>query len=213
MGWQPGMPGNLVKGEDYLIRRLQDLERTVQQNAAANPWAPMGVKPQMGGMVVEGYQTVNGPMTITGSLDLPAGSVPNNALANPVETATASNGVTNYAIDTTSTVRAFVTITVPAGFTRAIVLANATAAGTNSGTAADYLYVSAVVAGVNGGELYSSAAPGLGVGLTAPFSPTLTGLTIGQTITVGVATRAGSATWAAATANQASIAATAIFLK
>ncbi|WAJ32213.1 hypothetical protein OUO20_13700 [Arthrobacter sp. FX8] len=209
---QPGAFG--TRGEDYIVREIADLKRSLRELAAANPFGPMGIRPQMGGMVVEGYQTVNGPLTITGSLDLPAGSVPDAALANPVQTDTASNGITNYAIDTTATVRASVTLTVPAGgFTTAIVIANATAAGTNSGSTADYLYCSAIVAGVNGGELYSSAAPGLGVGLTSPFNPTLTGLTSGQTITVSVATRAGTATWAAATANQCSIAATAIFLK
>lgn len=209
---QPGMPGNL-RGDDWIGREITDIKRSIRELAAANIFGPMGVRPQMGGMVVEGYQTVNGPMTITGSLDLPAGSVPNDALANPVQTATASSGITNYAIDTVSTVRASVTLTVPAGFTRAIVMANASAAGTNSGTSADYLYVSAVVQAVNGGELYSSAAAGLGVGLVAPFSPTLTGLSSGQPVTVSVATRAGTATWTAVTANQASIAATAIFLK
>ncbi len=162
---------------------------------------------------MEGYQTVNGPATFTGSLDLPAGSVQNEALANPIETATASAGISNYAIDTVATVRASVTLTVAVGFTRAIVIANATAMGTNSGTASDYLYCSATVQAVNGGELYTSAPAGIGASLSSPFQPTLTGLVGGDTITVGVATRAGTSTWAAAAANQASIAATAIFLK
>jgi len=220
---QPGFPS--PRGEDYIVREIADLKRSIRELAAANPFGLSGVRLQNGGMTLDGAlgitgtstihgeQTVNGPLTVTGSLDFPAGSVSDTALANPVQTATASNGVTNYAIDTTSTVRASVTLTVPAGFTRAIITATATAMGTNSGTAPDYLYCSAIVAGVNGGELYSSAAAGLGVGLAAPFNPTLTGLSSGQTITVGVATRAGTATWTAATANQASISATAIFLK
>ncbi|MBX7445454.1 MULTISPECIES: hypothetical protein [unclassified Arthrobacter] len=166
-----------------------------------------------GTSTVNGEQTVNGPLTVTGSVALPAGSVSNDALASPVETATASAGITNYAIDTTATVRASVTLTVPAGFTRAIIISNAVAMGTNSGTTPDYLYCSATVQSVNGGELYTSAPAGIGASLASPFQPTLTGLTGGDTITVGVATRAGTATWAAAPANQASIAATAIYLK
>lgn len=208
---QPGMFN--PKGEDFIVREIADLKRSIRELAAANPFGLSKLRLQDGGVVVEGYQTVNGPATFTGSLDLPAGSVPNDALANPVQTATASNGVTNYAIDTVSTVRASVTLTVPSGFSRAVVLANATAMGTNSGTASDYLYCSAVVQAVNGGELYASAPAGVGASISSPFQPTLTGLTGGQTITVGVATRAGTATWVAATANQASIAATAIFLK
>jgi hypothetical protein len=208
-------PGKYApRGEDWLVRKVQELEQKLQQVSAANPFGVMGIKPQAGGMVVEGYQTVNGPMTIKGSLDLPPASISDAALANPVQFRTASNGINDYAIDTTSTVRASVTLTVPdGGFSQALVIANATAMGTNSGTAADYLYVSAVVQAVNGGELYASAPAGLGAGLAAPFHTTLTGLTSGQIINVGVATRAGLAAWAAAPANQASIAATAIFLK
>jgi hypothetical protein len=208
---QPGFPN--PRGEDWIAREITDLKRALRELAAANPFGLSGVRLQNGGMVMEGYQTVNGPATFTGSLDLPAGSVSNDALANPLETATASAGITNYAIDTTATVRASVTLTVPAGFTRAIVLTSAVAAGTNSGTTAEYLYASAVVSGVNGGELYTSAAAGIAASLTSPFSPTLTGLTGGDTITVGVATRAGATTWAADPTNQASISATAIFLK
>ena len=202
------------KGEDWIARKFAEHDRMFRELAAANPFSPMGISPRPGGMVVEGYQTVNGPMTITGSLDLPPASISDAALANPVQFRTASNGITDYAIDTTSTVRASVTLTVPDdGFSQALVIANASAMGTNSGTAADYLYVSAVVQVVNGGELYASAPAGLGAGLGVPFHTTLTGLTSGQIINVGVATRAGLSTWAAAPANQASIAATAIFLK
>jgi hypothetical protein len=197
-----GQPGSFQpKGEDWLVREVQTLRREMNELRAANPFGPMGIKPVTGGF------------NVTGTMGLPAGSISNAALAAPLQTATASNGVTNYAITTVSTVRASVTLTVPAGFTQAIIIANATAMGTNSGAAADYLYVSAVVQAVNGGELYSSAAAGLGVGIAAPFNPTLTGLASGQLITVGVATRAGTAAWAAVPANQASIAATAIFLK
>lgn len=200
---QPGLPGSQFPSEDALIREIKDLKRQVQQFAAANPLGAAGVRAAAGGIIVEGYQTVNGPMTITGSLDLPAGSVQNDALANPIETASASAGISNYAIDTTATVRASVTLTVPAGFTRAIVISNATAMGTNSSTAADYLYCSATVQTVNGGELYTSVPAGIGASLSSPFQPTLAGLSGGDTITVGVATRTGTAAWDAAPANQA----------
>ncbi|MDQ0117451.1 hypothetical protein J2T22_000621 [Pseudarthrobacter defluvii] len=210
---QPGLPGSQFAGPDQLFREIRDLKRQVQQLAAANPLGAAGVRAAAGGIIVEGFQTVNGPATFTGSLDLPAGSVSNDALASPIETATASAGISNYAIDTTATVRASVTLTVPVGFSRAIVISNATAMGTNSGTAPDYLYCSVTVQTVNGGELYTSAPVGLGASLSSPFQPTLTGLTGGDTITVGVATRAGASTWAADPANQAAISATAIFLK
>lgn len=205
--------------ESYLIRKIQDLEARVARNEAANPFASMGVKPMPDGLIVNGYETVNGPLvingpaTITGALNLPAGIIGNAALANPVQMATSSNYINNYAITTISTIRASVTLTVPAGFTQAIVISNPTGMGLNSTAATDYLYVQAVVNGVSGGELYTSAGASLGVGLASPFHTTLTGLTGGQTITVGVATRTSAATWAASTANQANIYATAIYLR
>lgn len=201
-------PGQFApKGEDHLIRRLQDLERLVQQLAASNPYAPMGLKPMTGGV------EFTGNMKVAGTLELPAGIIGNAALANPVQIATSSNYINNYAITTTSTVRASVTLTVPAGFTQAVVITNPTGMGQNSTATADYLYVQAVVNGVNGGELYTSAGAGLAVGIASPFHTTLTGLTGGQVITVSVATRTGFATWTASTANQANIYATAIYLR
>lgn len=210
---QPGMPGSQFPGEDFVIRKLKDLERTVQQLAASNQLATAGIKAVPGGIIVEGSQTVNGPLTINGALTLQPGIIGNDALANPVQIGTASNGLNNYAITTASTVRASVTLTVPDGFTEAVVTSTATGMGQNSGTATDYLYVMAVIQGISGGELYTAAGPGLGVGLASPFQSTLTGLTGGQVITVSVATRAGFNTWAAVGANQANIYATAYFLR
>jgi hypothetical protein len=213
------MPGSQFAGEDSVIRKLKDLERTVQQLAAANPLATAGIKAVPGGIIVEGSQTVNGPLTIngaasiTGTLDLPAGIIGNDALASPVQIGTASNGLNNYAITTASTVRASVTLTVPDGFTEVVVTATATAMGQNSTATTDYLYAMAVIQGISGGELYTAAGAGLGVGLASPFQHTLTGLTGGDVITVSVATRAGFNTWAAATANQANVYATAYFLR
>lgn len=201
------------RGEDFLIRRLQDLERTVRELSAANPFGLTGIKPRDGGTEFDGFVTINGPAKITGTLDLPAGIIGNDALSSPVQIGTASNGLNNYAIGTASTVRASVALTVPDGFTQAVVTANPTAMGQNTTATTDYLYVMAVVDTIGGGELYTSAAAGLGVGLAAPFHTTLTGLTGGDTITVSVATRAGFNTWAASTANQANIYATAIFLR
>lgn len=51
----PGLPGSQFPSEDALIRRIQDLERTVQQLAAANPFAPMGIHPKPGGIDVAGF--------------------------------------------------------------------------------------------------------------------------------------------------------------
>jgi hypothetical protein len=189
------------------MRMIQDLQRDMRELRAANPFAPMGMTPNPNGV------TFSGSVEIDGNLSVPNGSISNAALQNPIQTATSSNGVNNYAISTTSTVRASLTLTVPSGFTQAVVIANPTAMGYNNTSGTDYLYVQAVIQGINSGELYTAAPAGMGVGLASPFHTTLTGLTGGQTITVGVATRAGLNTWAASTSNQANIYATALFLR
>jgi hypothetical protein len=208
---QPGMFN--PRSDDWIGREIADLKRQVRELAAANVFGTTGLRPRDGGTEFDGYVTINGDATITGALSLPAGIINNDALANPLQTATAANGINNYEISTTSTVRVSVSLTVPEGFSEAIVIANPTAMGHNGTAAPDYLYVQAVVQTVNGGELYSAAPNGLGAGLAAPFHTTLTGLTGGDAITVGVATRAGLNPWTASTANQANIYATAIFLR
>jgi hypothetical protein len=215
---QPGQftpPGD----EGWIGRKFQDLERQLNELRAANPFATMGVKPMPDGLVVEGYETVNGPLlingpaTITGALNLPAGIIGNDALANPMIVEASSNYLNNYAVGTTSTVRATVTLAVPDGFTSAVVMTNAAGMAQNSTGTVDYLYVQAVVDGVNGGEMYTSAGAGLAVGIASPFNTTIYGLTDGQLITVSVATRTGFATWSASTANQANIYATVLYFR
>lgn len=62
---QPGMPS--ASGEDWMVRRLQDLERQVQQLAAANVFGLTGIKPRDGGTDFDGYVNVNGAMSVTGT--------------------------------------------------------------------------------------------------------------------------------------------------
>lgn len=52
---QPGMPGGNFPGEDSVIRRIRDLERTVQQQAAANLLATAGISAKPGGIDVTGF--------------------------------------------------------------------------------------------------------------------------------------------------------------
>jgi hypothetical protein len=208
---QPGMYN--PRGEDWIPRKFAELEQKIQQLSAANVFGLTGIKPENGGTSFDGYVHINGPAKITGTLDLPAGIIGNDALASPVQIGTNQTGINNYAITATSTVRASVSLTVPDGFTEAVVIANPTAMGFNNTATSDYLYVMAVIQGIGGGELYTAAPAGLGVGLAAPFQSTLTGLTGGQTIAVSVATRTNTNAWAASTANQANIYATAIFLR
>ena len=208
-----------------MVRELQEIKAKMQRLEAANVFGLTGISPKDGGTDLDGFVNINGPLTVNGDseingsmsingpLILQPGSIENDALTNPFSTQTSSNFLNNYAIGTTSTVRASVSFVVPEGFSQAVIIANPTAMGQNSTGSTDYLYAQAVIYGIGGGELYTSAGPGLAVGLASPVHLTLTDLVGGEIIGVGVATRAGLGAWAAAPGNQANIYATAIFLR
>jgi hypothetical protein len=55
MAFQPGLPGSQFPSEDALVRKVKDLERLVQQVAAANPLATAGIRAKPGGIDVTGF--------------------------------------------------------------------------------------------------------------------------------------------------------------
>jgi hypothetical protein len=199
MAFQPGLAGSQFPSEDALIRRIQDLEKAVQQQAAANPFGPMGIKPNAGGF------------TVTGTLGLPAGIIGNDALAAPVVITTSGVSQNNFATTTTATVYATATVTVPAGYSKADVQCMVVAGAINSTAALDYIYVAASINGVAGAETPQTAAASGGYASAAANGiSTLTGLS-GGTITVGCQIRTGTAAWAAATSNIANMNAVVFF--
>lgn len=168
MAGQPGLPGSQFPSEDSLIRRIKDLERTVQQFAAANPLGAAGIRAVDGGIVVEGSETVNGPLSINGAtditgtmdvtgsadftgnvriggtLELPNGIINNDALASPIFTAAGYGDSYEFAVPTGETTVASATIPVPAGYTKATV----------TGIGAIYLYNSATTGNFGYGRVY-----------------------------------------------------------
>jgi hypothetical protein len=216
---QPGLPGSQFPSEDSLIRRIKDLERAVQQLAAANPLATAGISTVANGIVVNGSETVNGPLTIngpatiTGTLDLPAGIIGNDALTSPTKPAVASGAATGFAVTLASQTLAVATYTVPAGFTQAAVTVNCTVGAINPNTLDDFLYSSAIINGVMSNEVFGYVAPNNGsVAVSTSKSSILTGLTGGSTFTVAVALNA-SRTWAANGANRAFVESSATFYR
>lgn len=59
MGFQPGLPGSQFPGEDAQIRRVQELERQVQQFSAANVLATAGIGVIPNGILVNGQMQFN----------------------------------------------------------------------------------------------------------------------------------------------------------
>jgi hypothetical protein len=66
---QPGMFG--TRGEDWISREFTDIRRDIQQLRAANPLGTSGIRPQMGGIAVEGYiNSLRADGTIGVSMDV-----------------------------------------------------------------------------------------------------------------------------------------------
>lgn len=199
---QPGMPGsgfNHREMDGSLNRRIRDLERQVQQLAAANPLATAGI------------QAVAGGFTVTGTLGLPAGIIQNDALSDPIVISTAGVSQNTFATTTAGAVYASATITIPAGYTRADVQCMTIAGAINDTASADYLYVASSINGVAGTETPQAAAASGGYA-SAPANGirSLTGLS-GGTITVGCQIRTGAAAWASGTGNFANMTAVIFF--
>jgi len=237
MAFQPGLAGSQFPGEDYIVRRIQDLEKTVQQLAAANPFAPMGIAPTADGFTVtgtetvtgalvvngpetvNGTQTVNGPlnvngaMAVTGTLSLPAGIIGNDALASPVSFGNSSTATLAFALATTDVAMASGTIAVPAGYTQAQVFMIGEVGAINPNTAGDFVRASAVINGVASRESFGYCAGSSGsVEVVTAKSTFLTGLS-GGNITVAVNVHAQNNAWTADASNRAYVEAFAVFLR
>lgn len=199
---QPGMTS--ARGEDWLVRKVQDLERAVQQLAGANVFGLTGITPEDGGTSFDGYVHVNGPMTVSGTLTLPAGIIGNDALTDPTVLATSGLSQNNFATSVAGDVFAQTSVAVPTGYTRASVICMVVAGAVNNTGAVDYLYAASCINAINGGETPEQANASGGYASTAANGiRTLTGLS-GGSITLGCFVRTG-ASWAANTANFANM--------
>lgn len=180
----PGMASSQIPRDNELVRRIEDLQHYVRE-----------LEPSIA-------RSFSGTVK---RLD--------DAIASVIVPTFNQGGINNYPISTTSTDRFSVSFTVPEGYTRAMVLATASAMGQNASGVGDYLYVQANVAGVNGGELFSYAADGTAVGLSAMLYWALYGLVAGESFDVSVKTRTSNNPWPAAPGNQANIYALVMFTR
>ena len=187
---QPGLAGSQFPSEDALVRRIKDLERTVQQLAAANPLGAAGIRAVDGGVVVEGSETVNGPLTIngpatiTGTLSLPAGIIGNDALAAPIESRTIYADADGFTLTPAEQDFCTTSFTVPDGYTTAVIVATGTVNSYNTNAAADYLWARAYINASFGRRMFALMNATSGpASLTVNKQAQLTGLTSGQVIT------------------------------
>lgn len=219
-------------GEDAVIRRIQDLERQVKELSAANPFKAMGIRPMPDGLIVDGYETVNGPLDVNGTttvdgdstfngslringpLILKPGSIQNDSLTSPLIVGSGNADALGFTVPktTTTTITSFA-FTVPAGYTKADVMAFGSAFIYNSAATTDYVYARVYV-GTYGGMTLNSLIGGSGgsVQLTPNVTRHVEGLTGGATITCSImmSTDNNAITHAS---NQANVTATAIFTR
>lgn len=220
---QPGK--SAPRGEDWLVRKVQELEQKLQQLSAANPFGAMGIRPKKDGTEFDGFVHVNGPldvngdadfkgdMKVSGTLALPAGIIDNDALASPITVGRTSSAETNFAVTSTHQTLATTTITVPAGFTQALVFIVCNIGALNPNPDDDFLYSQSVIDGLASREVFGYVANNNGsVAVTTAKSDLLTGLD-GGSISCAVNVRSLRGPWAASTANRAYVEAQAIFLR
>lgn len=112
-----------------------------------------------GNVDIGGTLNVTGNTVIGGTLSLPEGIVDNDALANPLQPATAHADAQNFSASTSWQTIMTVNVTVPAGFTRALILSLNTSVTVLNGSASeDWIYCSASI------PAYGGALPGWVVG-------------------------------------------------
>ena len=178
------------QGEDWIGRKFAEMEREIRELKAANPFAPMGMKPTAGGVEFAGN------MKIAGTLDLPNGIIGNAALTDPIVIETSGVSQNNFSVGPSTGTYALGTVAVPAGYSRASILCMVVAGGQNSTGASDYIYVASSINGGAGGETPQPAPAGGYASASANGIRTLTGLS-GGTISLGCRIRTNGGTWTA----------------
>lgn len=213
------------------MRELRDVRRLLQQVMAANPLATAGISAVPDGIIVQGSETVNGPLTINGAsvfngnsdingsmfingpLHLQPGSIENDALTSPLSAQTAHADVSDFALNTGANaemVRA--TVAVPAGYTKALVMASASLGNRNPNAFVDDMYVDCRINGaVSGWSSQTSVIAGK-VGFVVNVGAALvTGLS--GSFYIAANASSGTTPWAANGAAAINVDAIVLFLR
>lgn len=73
------------RGEDWLVRKIQELEAEVKRQAAANPFSTMGIAPKEGGIDVAGYiNSLRADGSVSLAMDDDGAFIVYNAAGSPV---------------------------------------------------------------------------------------------------------------------------------
>lgn len=181
----------------------------------------------VGALVIDGTETVNGPLvvhgaatldgtttiggnaSIVGTLSLPAGIIGNDALTSPVTPQAVSANVTNFGVPVAETIILTETITIPAGFTSAVVSMTGRVFAYNPNSLVsyyEYLYARTKIGSLSGYAFPLEVAGTNGSGINvSTYAAVLTGLTGGNTFTITVRAWTGDRAWGAVAQNAADV--------
>ena len=224
--WNPGIPSSQIPpGEDHVMRSIKDIERFLREltPSIAHSFKPVIDRLDAADIVLAAQQatlttTVAGLSAAVADIATNLASI-NSLLTQVVKPQAIYNTTNSWAITTTPTVRAAVTIAVPSGYTTAVVSVMGRVDGRNSnstggwnGAGGDLLHSKASIAGVSGIDMDLSV---LGSGDHAvsvmPLATVLTGLS-GGTITLTASVWSEYQGWASHAKNIAELSGTVTFV-
>lgn len=165
-----------------------------------------------GNETVSGTLDVTGNMIVGGTLSLPNGIINNAALNAPVYPQTAHAEASNFALTTTATEKVRATVSVPAGYSQALVFAAISANARNKNTVQDYLEGYVDIFGTNSGwDSASDGAAGATIGISNSGSSLLTSL--GSSFWIRGMLYSGATSWSADSFNTINVDAIVLFLR
>lgn len=206
-----------------LLTRLRKIEAWMARKDSSSPFYGTGMHPNGAGGLdsdnfvtdVSGYRLAETPEF--NDVKLRGGIIGNDALSEPVRAARLHDDATGFAVGTgQGAVILSASVTVPAGYTQAIVLnlsVAATAINTTGST--DWLYAYGKVNNTSTGwQIGSADVPAGAAGVAYDISSNhITGLASGSSLTVTGLVSSGLAAWSASGSNVANIDAAILFLR
>lgn len=193
---------------ERLVRKVQQLEQQ-QRVMSQHLFKNAGMSVSEDGLTIGSELLVTGNTRIEGTLDLPAGIIGNDDLANPLEDGAIGYSETAFTVPTSLSAIVTRTIAIPSGFTRASVLGIASVGAFNPTAAVDYLYARTSINGSGGATVPVRAAAGSYATVTVSAIRTLTGLS-GGTLPVTIDCYAAGS-WGSSASNIANIDVIALF--
>ncbi|MEP7194448.1 MAG: hypothetical protein ABI903_16505 [Actinomycetota bacterium] len=208
----PGSPGNqLPAGEDHIVRRLRDIERTITEMKAQDQLLVALTRANL--RMDPGALKVLGALDVAGSVSLPAGSINNDALADPNTPQAVYQSATGFAPGPAWSEVVGVDLIVPATATRLLLTANAWVYAINSTASPDDLHARVSVGTVNG-QAFLTPLPAAGYNTsTSGLAALVESLTPGATLHLSVGTKTTTGTFAANAAHTATLSARLTWLR